>query len=43
MQYIYKIENIINHKVYIGLTNGETDKRIEEFHKQLKNKPEYIA
>lgn len=23
--------------------NGETDKRIEEFHKQLKNKPEYIA
>ena len=53
MQYIYKIENIINHKIYIGLTNdwqrrcraknGETARRIEQFRKELDSEPVYIA
>ena len=31
MQYIYKIENIINHKIYIGLTNDWQRRKREHF------------
>lgn len=31
MYYIYKIENLINHKVYIGLTNNIARRRIRHF------------
>lgn len=31
MYYIYKIENIVNHKVYIGLTNNIVRRRSRHF------------
>ena len=31
MYYIYKIENLINHKVYIGLTNNIVRRRNRHF------------
>ena len=32
MYYIYKIENLINHNIYIGLTNNITRRRARHFH-----------
>ena len=31
MYYIYKIENLVNHKVYIGLTNNIARRKIRHF------------
>nr|DAN97146.1 MAG TPA: intron associated endonuclease [Caudoviricetes sp.] len=31
MYYIYKIENLVNHKIYIGLTNNIRRRRIRHF------------
>lgn len=37
MYYLYKIENLINHKIYIGLTNNPARRKYQHFYKLRKN------